>query len=144
MARLLYHDMALETEYAISLDAGTCVQAGWWEALLRQLEQGTDYVGHARWHDYSPTQVEAIRTCSWYLGVPFDRREGRHGIWFVPWGFMAIRSDRLREADFPDLGSSSRGNKFHRCGDDVLLGEMARQLGWKRAEHKEFVTVKQV
>ena len=66
---------------------------------MRQLEQGIDYLGPPSWHDYSTPQIEAIRTHSSYLGVPFDRREGRYGAWFVLWGFRGggVVGDRFGE-----------------------------------------------
>ena len=57
MARLLYHDCSLDSEYVIALDATSCVEQGWWEALERQLEQGVDYVGRLVWHEYNPMQA---------------------------------------------------------------------------------------
>jgi hypothetical protein len=68
-----------------------------------------------------------LATCPWYLVVPYDRRQGRPGVSYVPWGLLAVRSERLREADFPDL-SAGRHDPSRACPDDVLLGEMARQL----------------
>jgi hypothetical protein len=35
LAALLFHDVALEAEYAICRDQGTVVEPEWWEALLR-------------------------------------------------------------------------------------------------------------
>ena len=63
-------------------------------------------------------------------------------MWYVPWGFMAVRSERIREADFPNVDSQSNGDGQKQCKDDVLLGEIARQLGWKAANHTEHVQLK--
>jgi hypothetical protein len=118
LARLLFHDVALEAEYAIRLDRETGVESGWWEALAPLMEQGIDYIGQAEWHDYLPGEAERILAQAWYMGVPLERREGRLGVAYMSGGFMAVRSERLREVEYPG---------------EIWLGEMANQLGWTRA-----------
>jgi tetratricopeptide (TPR) repeat protein len=141
MARRMYHDVPLASEYAVWFDDDSFVERGWWEALLPLLARRVDYIGQRWWVDYLPGQADMIRAQPWYCGVPFDRREGRPGTWFMTGGFMAVRADRLREADFPDVDFCWRGHRLQQYGGDTLLGEIARQLGWTRVVHDAHVKV---
>jgi hypothetical protein len=136
LGRLVCHDLPLETEYVVWL-RDAAVAAGWWEALLPLLQQHIDCVGRPARADYSPEQVEWIRAQPWYRGVPFAAHKGRPGGCPVTGGLVALRAACLREADFPP-GPPPCG----RCwwaepdGSDLLLGEMAHQLGWSRAAYE--------
>ena len=141
MARLMYHDVPLVSEYAVWLDDDSYVEPGWWEALLPLLARKVDYIGQHWWVDHLPGQAEMIRAQPWYRGVPFDRRAGRPGTWFMTGGFMAMRADRLREANFPDVDFRWKGDQLKQYGGDTLLGEIARQLGWTWAVHDAHVKV---
>jgi tetratricopeptide (TPR) repeat protein len=141
MARLMYHDVPLVSEHAVWLDDDSYVEPGWWEALLPLLARKVDYLGQRWWVDYLPGQREMIRSQPWYRGVPFERRDGRQGTWFMTGGFMAVRADRLREANFPDVGFSWKGDRLKQYGGDTLLGEIARQLGWTWAIHDAHIKV---
>jgi hypothetical protein len=135
MAQRMYHDVKLDCEYVIFLNGDLPIKSGWWEALAPRLEERIDYIGKSSWHDYSVAQLEAIQSHAWYMGIPFDRREGRLGVSFVPWGLLAVRSERLREAGFPNLGFRE-AERTQGLTEDVILGEMARQFGWTRAIHE--------
>jgi hypothetical protein len=124
LARLLYHNVPLEAEYAICLDQGSFVEAGWWDALLPQMEQAIDYIGQPAWHDYLPGEADRIKAQPWYMGVPLARREGRLGVTFMSAAAMAMRAARLRDIEFPG---------------EILLGEMAHQLGWTQAVHDQYL-----
>lgn len=130
LARLVYHDVPLETEYAIALENG--VEAGWWEALARRLDEGADYLGEPHWQDYTPAQVERLQGHPCYLGVPFARRDGRPGVSFLAGGLVAVRSERLRESRFPDPRFAAADGPGA-LRPEVLLGEIANQLGWRQA-----------
>ena|ERR1700677_2607090 len=134
LTRLVCHDVPLESEYVIFLE-GSCIKEGWWELIEPLLNGDNDYIGHRQWTDYSPDQLEQIQLRPWYMGVPFEKRDGRPGVSNVPWGMMAVKSQRLREANFPEPRLAADG--IAGCGSDVLLGEIARQLGWK---HKDYQT----
>jgi hypothetical protein len=111
LAPLLFHDVALDSEYVICLDQGTVVEAGWWEALSPLMEQGIDYIGEPGWHDFLPGEAEQIFTQPWYLGVPLERRERRLGTAYMGGGFMAVRSECLRDVAYPGevwLGDGER------------------------------------
>jgi hypothetical protein len=126
LARLLFHDVALEAEYAVCLDQGTCLEAGWWEALAPLMAQGIDCIGQPAWHEYAPGEAERIMAQPWYMGVPLQRRDGRLGTAYMGGGLMAVRCECLREVQYPG---------------EVWLGEMANQLGWTttelRANHRD-------
>jgi hypothetical protein len=119
LARLLFHDVPLEGEYAICLDQGTCVEEGWLDALSPLMTQGIDCIGRPAWHEYLPGEAERIQAQPWYMGVPFERRDGRLGVAYFGGGLMAVRCERLRDVEYPG---------------EVWFGEMGRQLGWSRAE----------
>jgi hypothetical protein len=141
MGRLMYHDAPLATEYAVWLDDDSFVEAGWWPALAPLLERGIDYAGQPWWVDYLPGQAEMLRAQPWYRGVAFECRDGRPGIEFMTGGFIVVRSARLRESNFPDTASAWKGDTLKQYGGDTLLGEVARQLGWKVAAHDAHVKV---
>lgn len=136
LLRLLFHDVPLDSEYAVCLDSHAVVAAGWWPALAAALGKGTDYLGQPGWADYSPEQMEAIQAFPWYMGVPFARREGRLGVPYMKGGLVAVRSRRLREAGYPDLPPVWQGVRLQPASE-VLLGESARQLGWSQATYAE-------
>ena len=141
MARLLYHDVPLTTEYAVWFDDDSFVEPGWWPALCAILDRGVDYIGQSWWVYYLPGQDEMIRSQAWYRDIPFETRDGRLGTHFMTGGFMAVRSERLREANFPDTGFRWKDDTLKQYGGDTLLGEIARQLGWTRAVHDAHIKV---
>jgi tetratricopeptide (TPR) repeat protein len=141
MARLLYHDLPLATEYAVWFDDDSFVEEGWWQALCPLFDRHVDYIGQTWWVDYLPGQEEMVRSQPWYRGVPFDRRDGRPGAWFMTGGFMAVRAQGLRQANFPDTERTWKGDALRQYGGDTLLGEVARQLGWTRVAHDAHVRV---
>jgi len=132
LARLMFHDLPLESEYAICLDQSAAVEAGWWEALAPLLERKVDYIGHLKWRDYLPGEKEQIERHSWYLGVPQARRDGRPGVSYLGGEFMAVRAERLRQVNFPCSPGFAPG-----C--DVLLGAIAHQMRWTQATHDDHV-----
>jgi hypothetical protein len=124
LLRLAFHDVSLEAEYVVCLDQGSCVEAGWWDALVPLMEQGIDYLGQPSWHDYRPGEADRLQMYPWYVGVPIARREGRWGTTFMRGECFAVRAQRLREVDFPPAGHS---------GDvETLLGAAAHQQGWSQ------------
>ncbi len=141
MARLLYHDVPLLTEYAVWFDDDSYAEAGWWEALRPRFDRRVDYLGQFWWVDYLPGQREMVRAQPWYRGVPFEVKEGREGIHFATGGFMAVRADRLVQAGFPDTRAVWEGDALRQFGCDTLLGEIARQLGWSREPHHDHVKI---
>jgi hypothetical protein len=119
LAKLLFHDATLTTEYAICLDQAASVEAGWWDTLAPHMERGIDYIGQPRWHEYTASEAERVQMQPWYMGVPLSRREGRLGVAYMDGGLMAVRSERLQGAEYPG---------------EVMLGEMANQMGWTQGE----------
>lgn len=141
MARLLYYDVPLDTEYVVWFDDDSFVLPGWWEELQPFLVAGYDYIGQPWWVDYLPGQEEMIKHQPWYRDVLFELREGRCGVHFMTGGFIVVRSDSLRQANFPDIQFTWKGDNLKQYGGDTLLGEIARQLGWRQASHYENVMV---
>jgi hypothetical protein len=141
MARFLLHDVPLPGEYAVWLDDDSFVEPGWWEALAPLLDQKIDYIGEEWWVDYFAGQTDMIQAQPWYLGVPFALRDGKPGVHFMTGGFLGLRSERIRQANFPDLAAAWKGDRLRQYGGDTLLGEIARQLGWSRAGHHQHVKI---
>jgi tetratricopeptide (TPR) repeat protein len=141
MVRLMFHDVPLTTDYAVWFDDDSFVEEGWWETLCPLFDRGVDYIGQPWWVNHLPGQEDMLRAQSWYRGVPFEARDGRPGVWFMTGGFLALRSERLREANFPDTERAWKGDTLKHHGGDTLLGEIARQLGWTRSAHDTHVKV---
>jgi hypothetical protein len=83
--------------------------------------------------------MQRIQTYPWYLGVPFDRHNGRSGISFMAEGFVVLRSECVRVADYPAPRSAATAGGATAHRGDALLGEIARQFGWTQAAHAEHV-----
>jgi tetratricopeptide (TPR) repeat protein len=141
MARLLYHDIPIATEYAVWFDDDSYVEAGWWEATRPLLDRKVDYIGQSWVAYYLSGQAEMIREQPWYRGVAFEMRDGKPCVSFMTGGFVALRAERLREANFPDVAFAWNGETLKQYGGDTLLGEIARQSGWSRAAHHQHVHV---
>ncbi len=127
LLRVVLHDVPLDADYAVILDQSAVVSTGWWDALAPLLARGIDYIGRPGWQEAERGDLERIQAYPWYMGVPPARHDGRPGVEFMREGFIAVRSERLREANFPPPKCSGRW--------DVLLGEVAQQLGWTRATY---------
>jgi tetratricopeptide (TPR) repeat protein len=141
MARLMLHDVPIDTDYLVWLDDDSFVEEGWWQCLCPLFDRSVDYIGQAWWFDFLPGQEEMIRAQPWFRGVPFEHRHGRPGAWFMTGGFFAIRAERLREANFPDTLREWKGATLKQYGGDTLLGEIAHQLGWARAAFDTHVRI---
>jgi hypothetical protein len=124
--RLLLHDLQLQTEYTVLLDDATVVSPRWWDELQTLLKDGIDYAGQPCWHHYSSRQLDTILTQPWYMGVPFDRRESGLGVSFMNEGIIVVRSQRVRDANFPSVEIPDQTNGL------VMLGEVARQMQWRQ------------
>jgi|GEM_PF-23329 len=141
LARLMYHDLFLETEYAIWFDDDSFVEQGWWPELCQVLDRKIDYIGQRWWVDYFPGQTEMIQAQPWFRKLAFESRDGKLGIHFMTGGFIALRSERIRQANFPDVAFHWRDQQLQQYGGDTLLGEIARQLGWSQAVYDAHVKV---
>jgi len=137
----MYHDVFLETEYTIWFDDDSYVAAGWWPALCQILERKIDYIGQRWWVPYLPGQTEMIQAQPWYRNLPFESKDGKLGVHFMTGGFMAVRSERIRQANFPDVKFAWRDDTLKQYGGDTLLGEIARQLGWTQAFHDAHIKI---
>lgn len=127
--RLMIRDVPLATEYAVFLDSAVVVETGWWQALEPLFAQRIDIIGRPAWRDYLPGEVEQVQRYPWYMGVPAERREGRAGVSCMAGRFLAIRVERLRQANDPEAGFAA--------GSDVLLGAAAHQLRWTQASYHD-------
>jgi hypothetical protein len=129
------HDVPLSTEYVLFLRDYVQLEAGWWEALSPILNKGAEYIGRPTWHVYTQGQMDFVQGCPWYLGVAFERREGRAGVAYMSPGFTVVRSEGVRQANYLDKGLYFRAENSVQCGSEVLLGEIARQVGWTQEAH---------
>jgi hypothetical protein len=141
MARLMYYQVPLTTDYTIWFDDDSYVEAGWWEELVRVLDRGIDYIGQEWWVGYFPGQTDMIAEQPWYRGVPCAVINGRPGVRFMTGGFMAVRTECLRLANFPDTEFRWKGDSLKQYGGDTLLGEIANQLGWTRCPHHKHIKI---
>jgi hypothetical protein len=130
----LLTDVAVTTDYLIWFDPRCRLDDGWWEALLPLLDKGIDYIGRPAWVEYSPRDAERLQSRSWYRGVPLERRQGKPGVCFMS-GFWGLRTACLREVEGSGERNWSRWATEQAGGWAELLGEIARQLNWSRAEH---------
>lgn len=141
MCRRMYYDVPLEMEYVVWFDDDTFVKPGWWPALCAVMDRKIDYIGQRWWFYYFPGQADMVRAQPWYREIPFDLNNGKAGSWFMTGGFMAIRSERIREANYPDVEFTWKGDRLKQFGGDTMLGEIARQLGWTWAKHDKHIQV---
>jgi tetratricopeptide (TPR) repeat protein len=141
MARLMYHDRPLATEYVVWLDDDTFVETGWWRALCPLMDRRIDYIGQPWRVFYLPGQMEMIQAQPWYRRMPFELTDGRPSVNFMTGGFVAIRSERIRQANYPDTSFSWKGDTLRQYGGDTLLGEIAWQQGWTRAIFDKYVHI---
>jgi hypothetical protein len=101
------------------------------------LDDGIDYAGSAAWHIYTAPELAAIQKYPWYMGIPFDRRDGRLGISYMQRGIVVVRSDLLRQTNFPEASSLANRDGAYHLTPEVILGEIARQLGWRQADYSQ-------
>jgi hypothetical protein len=141
MSRHMYYDLPIETEYVVWLDDDTYVEPGWWAELCKLFDKKIDYIGQPWWVHYLPGQTEMIQSQKWYREVPFEEYKGKIGTRFMTGGFIAIRTERLYQADFPDTNLRWKGEHLQQYGGDTLLGEIARQLGWSQATHAKHLKI---
>lgn len=139
LLRMLFHDVALPGDYAVLLQESSVVRSGWWQALLPLFEARIDYIGKQIWTQYTARQMETIQAQPWFTGVPFLRRNDRPGGFWASAAFLAVRAARLKQANFPDLAMCRKGHRTEPVGIETLLGEIARQLGWSRADHSAHI-----
>jgi hypothetical protein len=141
LARAVFHDVPLATNYVVQLEVDAVLESGWWESLLPLMDQGLDYIGQPAWHEYSPSQQEALQSFPWFMGVPFDRKDGRVGVSYMRPGFVVVKAEGLQQADYPEAGGQKRKERLGMFRNEVLLGEIARQLGWTHATHCQHVSL---
>lgn len=141
MAHLMYHFPEISTEYAIWFDDDSYVEEGWWVALLPLMEQKIDYIGKQYILPVFRGQEEMFQAMPWYRGRRFFEQDGRPMVVFITGGVLAIRAARLRECNWPDMDFSFRGETLHHNGGDVMLGQIAHQLGWSRVDHEMFMHI---
>jgi hypothetical protein len=140
MAHLL-DDVPVSGEYLVWFDDNAAVEPGWWKGLATMTDRQVGYFGRADWIEFTPGQAAEIKAQSWYTGVPFLKRNNRPGSSYMS-GFMAVRGECLRQVRLGEIGDAWKGDRLKRCGSAVLLGEVARQLGWTRADHSVHVHVR--
>jgi hypothetical protein len=131
----LLTDVPVTTEYVLWFDQCSRLEVGWWELLLPLLEKGIDCVGHPEWVEYSPRDAERLQGRPWYRGVPLERRANKPGVSFMS-RFWGLRTACFREVEGTGERNWSRWASEQSGGWPVLLGEIARQLNWSRAEYQ--------
>ncbi len=82
--RLLLHDIVLDAEYVVFLDPDAPLRSLSSDGVVSLLDERVDYVGQPAWHEYRACDLDRVKACASYMGVPFARRDGRQGVEFMP------------------------------------------------------------
>ena len=129
LMRRMFYDPSIGTEWVIWCDDDThFVRADWFQRLCLKIEQHPtiDMWGmiHKLWRRDGTIQ-DWIQAASWYRNLPLVRGQDLDGndaveFVFATGGFWAIRTEILRQLDWPDP-------RLVQAHDDFLLGEALRQ-----------------
>lgn len=92
----------------------------WWDRAAA-VAAGCDLAGSVYRGSSRGQQHLGIMQQAWYAGKPVHRR---HRYRFVTGGWWMARLSRLGQWDYPFI-------ELHHNGGDSMLGELARQQGWK-------------
>jgi hypothetical protein len=125
MMRRLFHDPPLETEWALWFDDDSYVRRSDWLlsfALQREAHPDAGVFGAILQMAPSPRIQRFIQTASWFRGRPFLESDGERVLEFVAGGFWAVRSELIRQLDWPD-------RRLVHFEDDYIFGEALRQQG---------------
>lgn len=134
--RHLWHehpDTIPHTPWVLWLDDDTHItKQDWWPKTKAFIESKKDenicYVGEKWFVHHLKGQAEFIEQAKWYKGVPFQqhptRKRGvtRPGIAFATGAYVWLRTDVMRQLDWPD-------ERLVHNGGDTLLGEAIHQQG---------------
>ena len=129
LMRRMFHGPPIATKWTIWCDDDThFTRSDWFQRLALKIESvpGTAMWGmpHRLWsHDDSI--IKWIQAAAWYRGLPISRGVDLEGnqAWmfqFATGAFWAIRTEILRQLDWPDP-------RLVQANDDFLLGEALRQ-----------------
>lgn len=144
MMRLMYYSPALDSEYTIWFDDDSYVEPGWWQALTEVFAKKVDYIGQEWVVPIYPGQVEMVKQMPWYRGKPIPTAIGRNGaplLHFMTGGFTAVRTERIIEANWPNTDVVVDGKTLQQAGDDLVMGELAHQMGWSKQVHDKHIKV---
>lgn len=127
MMRRLFHELPLESEWVLWFDDDSHVRGPAWIldlALTMQSHPETEFFGALYRMDVGEGLEKFITGARWYRGIPREREpsDDRPIITFPTGGFWAIRTERIFEADWPDV-------RLQHFQTDFTLGEAMRQLG---------------
>jgi hypothetical protein len=128
---LLQSDVPLQGQYLVSLSDDALVEPDWWSKLCGAFDQGFDYLGRPQWAYFSGGEIDWIRRQSWFRQIPLEKKDGIPGTVYMS-GFVAVRTAFL---------DGSGGGAGDPSGWNVLLGAMARQLGWRQASHDSGIRI---
>ena len=135
--RRLFHEQAVpETPWLLWLDDDTHIVADdWWDKTVEYIQkrqaENICYVGQYWYVHHLPGQEEFIKAAKWYKGVSLELHATRNpkvrkpGIKFVTGSYVWLRTDVMRQLDWPDP-------RLVHNGGDTLLGEAIRQQGLPR------------
>ena len=119
----------IDTEWFIWFDDDSFVMNSEWIYRLttdikKKLPQGVVMYGHKWYVHLRKGQPKWIKTRPWYRGVPFQMDKGKVKVDFLTGGFWAIKSQVLKDIEWPDPDILHNGG-------DVMLCEALRQNGHK-------------
>lgn len=131
--RRLFHDPPLDSRWIVWFDDDSWLTEPDWLRINQlfiesQDEEGEDpcYFGFPFFCHYAPGERELVRQSKWYSGRPFERfptdvpDETKEGVLFAQGGYWWLRTDVMRELDWPDP-------RLVHNGGDSLLGQAIYQ-----------------
>jgi hypothetical protein len=127
------------TPWTLWLDDDTHITSSdWWDKTMKYIKdhehENICYFGHIWFVHHLPGQWEFIEQSEWYRGVPTEMMPTRTknvkkpGVAFANGGYVWLRSDVLRQINWPD-------KRLVHNGGDSLLGEAVRQQGFPRFDY---------
>ena len=139
MMRRLFHESPLESEWTLWFDDDSHVRGPGWVldlALTMQNQPDAELFGSLRKVTVSEGLEKFISSARWYRKLPRDRDVSDDSpiIIFPVGGFWAIRTQRILEADWPDV-------RLQHFQTDYTLGEAMRQLGVRLAHFESGIRI---
>lgn len=132
-----------EAKWAVWFDDDSFIdRPDWFLGMAEYLEHNPTaiYIGKSFYVHHLPGQQEFIRVSEWYKNVPWEQCPTKKagvtapGITFTTGGYWWLKTDAIRQLDWPD-------ERLSHNGGDTLLGEAIRQQGWPFHKFHQGVTV---
>jgi hypothetical protein len=107
-------------------DDSQIVADDWFPKLLQYIESKREenvcYIGQPYWVFHLPGQTEFMAKAPWYKNIPWEIIRGKPAITFAQGSFFVLRTDVLRQLDWPDP-------RLQHNGGDAMLACAVQQQG---------------